>query len=469
MCFKKLAILFSISLSLTGLIGCTTDPGPRPNYYAEELQSHVPEIHSIALVTDLSPPSIESVGLDVGRGESAAGMAAEGAFKGVFTGAAYSLIYGPAFFIVLPFIVATGTVGGAITGAASGYSAEMLAKVEALVEHILNSAYYQNILIAKVDAYAKDHIELKFIRMPSADQDVLLDKPDYSNLTDEAIDAVLEVELLQLALIESANKKIKLTMAARVRLVSTHTNVVLSDNQYKYSSFDYKLEKWFANDAGLLSIEIQRGLQWLAEAAVDENFLLFYPKAHKTVPSALNLENLGAPYYVLAPVYSDKNDPYYWVEELGGLQPTLRWESFPREYDLIGGDGQPHKITNVRYELRVMTPAPIRKVFGDMISVPIEQIYHVRDIPQPYYKIENSLNPCSTYIWTVRARFEIDGRDRVTEWAGTYAEYGTYRRPWVMRREYGEPEALYFYKMETPCDNKKIVEPYKSISVEEDF
>ena len=141
---RLIIILISISF-----IGCSTKLPQTPDYFAIDLDSHVPKIDRIALVTDSTPPLIESIDLGVTQGEGAGGGAAGGAIGG----AVYSLYLGPAYFIVLPYLVTAGAIGGAISGAAVGYSADVLEEAETQVEQILNSGYLQNKLLTKMELY----------------------------------------------------------------------------------------------------------------------------------------------------------------------------------------------------------------------------------------------------------------------------------------------------------------------------
>jgi len=448
--------LLNIILLAAMLNGCATETTKSPDYFAADFDSHIPKINTVALVTDLTPPKIESVELGVTKERAAAGGAVEGALYGV--------VAGPAFLLLWPAFVAGGVTVGAATSAASGYSADMLTEAEANAQNMLNSGYLQTELLERVLQYGHNHVDLEFIRDPSIDQQYLAEKPDYKSLSSKSIEAVIEVELIRLALKLRDASRSNLIIDARVRLISTHTNAVLSDDTFKFSSPSYTLDEWSVNDAALLTEEIQRGLRRLAEDTVDETFLLFYPNRPEQVHVKQEDEvsddshvasmditrwDMGSPHYVLSPVYSD--GLFYRTVEVDGLHPTLQWESFPRDYDHIGANGKLHDITNVRYELRVMTPRPI------------QQVYNVRDITQPYYKIESGLNSCSKYLWTVRARFKLDGHDRVTEWAGAYTLHGWYRKPWNMRRglyEDNSPER-FFYEIITPCNQEKVVEPHK--------
>lgn len=437
------------------LNGCATETTKSPDYFAADFDSYIPKINTVALVTDLTPPKIESMELGVTKERAAGGGAVEGALYGV--------VAGPAFLLLWPVFIAGGIFVGTATGAASGYSADMLAEAEANAQNKLNSGYLQTELLERVQQYGHDHVNLEFIRNPGTDQQYLAEKPDYKFLSGKSIDAVIEVELIRLALELRSASRSNLVIDARVRLISTHTNTVLSDDTFKFTSPSYTIDEWIVNDAALLTGEIQCGLQRLAEDAIDEIFLLFYPNRPEQVHAketdelsddsqALSRDithwDMGSPHYVLSPVFSD--GLFYRTVEVDSLHPTLQWEDFPRDFDHVGANGKLHDITNVRYELRVMTTKPIK------------QVYNVRDIPQTYYKIESGLNFCNKYLWTVRARFKLDGHDRVTEWAGAYTLHGGYWKPWNMRRGLysdNSPER-FFYEIITPCNQEKVVEPH---------
>ncbi len=43
-------------------------------------------------------------------------------------------------------------------------------------------------------------------------------------------------------------------------------------------------------------------------------------------------------------------------------------------------------------------------------------MYSRRGLPEPWHKLEEQLAPSTKYFWTIRARFELDGLPRVTQW-----------------------------------------------------
>jgi hypothetical protein len=119
---------------------------------------------------------------------------------------------------------------------------------------------------------------------------------------------------------------------------------------------------------------------------------------------------MKAPVFGLKPEYPenriDKNEILF--VEVDYLHPTLRWESFPRPQDLIEDKEEMlYLMRNVTYDLKIWSAE------GDY---PYAIIYSKQGLREPYYKLEQLLEPCSKYFWTIRARFEIESKVRVTEW-----------------------------------------------------
>ena len=100
--------------------------------------------------------------------------------------------------------------------------------------------------------------------------------------------------------------------------------------------------------------------------------------------------------------------------EVDSVQPTLRWEAYPRPQDR-GADreGVLARIRNVTYDL---------KIWRAEKETPGEVVYTRQGLPEPWHRLERPLEPATKYFWTVRARFELDGDPRVIEW-------GTIRDP----------------------------------------
>jgi hypothetical protein len=88
------------------------------------------------------------------------------------------------------------------------------------------------------------------------------------------------------------------------------------------------------------------------------------------------------------------------------LQPTLRWEAFPRPEDLRADTtGRLAHARNVTYELRIWREAD-----------PGALTYARGGMTDPVHTVETPLAPATVYLWTMRARFELDGEPRVIQW-----------------------------------------------------
>ncbi len=124
----------------------------------------------------------------------------------------------------------------------------------------------------------------------------------------------------------------------------------------------------------------------------------------------LSLAGCATPVAGLRPLYPEvgRNLP-----QVDFLQPMLRWEAFPRPADLEGDrDGWLSRIRDVTYDLRIWKVGRVSFLW----YYPGELIYSRNALPVPTHRIETRLEPTTSYLWSVRARFDLDGQQRVTEW-----------------------------------------------------
>jgi hypothetical protein len=489
---RMTAVAFVGAVLMAQLAGCASTAGSskqseyreRPDYSGGEWQQAHAGLSNVALVNVLAAPAVEKVDLGITRGEGAAAGAAEGAL--LFGAQPLALCVDPLAcalaIVLLPAFVIGGAIVGAAGGAVSGNPADELAKAEANARAMLESDYLQGKILERIHDYGSENVDLQFIRIPSADPTVLADKPDYSVLKRDGIDAVLEIQLVRITFEEA------LGMEARARLTSTNAAVVLGDARYEFVSDRRSLKEWTADGAAALSTVVARALDTLAEDIVDENFLLFYPHDPKgqnsddrsepesmfsgTAPQVSEFSEADMiPHYALRPLYPSIARCFWCGENpfgtkphraVGSLEfvtvdsthPTLRWESFPRPWDLVGAGGNPHVITDTSYDVRVFEAGETGQVL-----VPARQVYSVKGLHENYHKIESGLASCKDHFWTMRARFKLDGRTRVTEWSGTF---GNNYKPWNLRRgALAYPEWLttridspewFYYPFRTPCD-----------------
>jgi hypothetical protein len=89
------------------------------------------------------------------------------------------------------------------------------------------------------------------------------------------------------------------------------------------------------------------------------------------------------------------------------------------------------RVKNVRYDLIIVRERNL---------APAEVVYRREGLPEAHHALETSLSSGTHYFWTVRARFELDSRERVTEWGSTH---------YMARERYSAPSHL-SYRFKTP-------------------
>jgi len=109
-------------------------------------------------------------------------------------------------------------------------------------------------------------------------------------------------------------------------------------------------------------------------------------------------------------------EAYSHGPKLGSLQPELRWEPFPRPTDLeTDRGGWVSRALHVTYDLRIWRGS--RDPYGYQEVYPAELVYSRTALAAPAHTVETPLEHDTQYLWSVRARFEIDGQQRVTPWS----------------------------------------------------
>jgi hypothetical protein len=179
---------------------------------------------------------------------------------------------------------------------------------------------------------------------------------------------------------------------------------------------------------------------------------------------AVSLASCSAPTLGLKPLYPENkiHKDKLLFTPVDSLQPVLRWEPFPSE-GIHADAEQVSKIRDITYELNIWLSEN---------DYPFSLIYARRDLPEPRHMVEESLLPCTKYFWTVRARFLIDGKKRVSEW-------GISAQPWFWydpSKYYGVTVAVgdelvrrspvvpnpNLYRFETPfCPEETLGFPHK--------
>jgi hypothetical protein len=130
----------------------------------------------------------------------------------------------------------------------------------------------------------------------------------------------------------------------------------------------------------------------LAIAITEQAFFQKFPERRFSIDTFSNGYFTGLePQYPPMVTYLDKAD---LSPKVSSLQPTLQWETF--------------KGKNVTYDLMIWRAAGLN---------PGNLVYSRGHLLEPIHTLEITLDADAHYFWTVRARFTVDGKTRVTEWS----------------------------------------------------
>lgn len=307
---------------------------------------------------------------------------------------------------VLVQVMICGLVAAPIAAASAERKAESARSSDTSIAPMLGPNIMQDALRDAIMAAAQAG-GVKLAIAPPVDAVDEEGEPDYRALSAKGVDTVLEVTLRQVFLEPDTdfNGKVildpvlPLDMQARVRLLKTSDNSKVFFDDYAYHGKRYKYAEWAADNGDKLMSGLKKGYVSLGRDISDRVFLL-YPFADRIGKGESGYCGLGA----LGP--KDNLADH--------LSPLLSWQGFPRESDISMAPQDMKRVKNVRYELVVGT--------GGNDETP-DVFYHVEGLTETSHRVPMRLEPDTRYFWSVRARFDLNGRMRVTDWA-TYCPFG---------------------------------------------
>jgi hypothetical protein len=419
--------------------GCATISTPKIQ--------HQNSLGKVAVVASLQQPEIKLEGFPHGK---AAG-AAIGAGGAILFCAGFSSISAlwvgcaPCFNACSEALVPVGIV---IVAAASPNS-EIVHGAERKFNVATDALTIQDALRDQVVSSAlarKDNL----IAGTSKSFQIAAQNSDYRSLSSEGVDTVLEVSLIKVGTEHQDpsdtaglgfDPPLCLSMTAHVRLIRTTDNLEIFSADYVYQGKTLYLAGWASYQAEPLLSELKLGYETLGSHIYNTVFIL-YPFPDRSLfhsydgqapklsdgrnsPSPQEVGYFKSSVFGLAPIdpptrgrlgtddllginlLLNKINAWFTVDS---LQPTLRWEAFPRSTDITIAPEDMSRITNIRYDLIIAR---------EEYLAPAEVIYRREGLPSPSFTIETPLISGTNYFWTVRARFILDGRERITEWGGT--------------------------------------------------
>jgi hypothetical protein len=261
------------------------------------------------------------------------------------------------------------------------------------------------------------------------DSSAIVPGDDYDALARIGVDTALESSVITIALkpydaypppLQAAELVFQMEISARVRLVRVRDREVLFDEVLRFAGARRAVRDWTAHEGRPLRDELERGYRELGRHVIEFTLMLYpFPGRNAGVAGE------GTYAFGLAPldprteggrlIARDANpiDNRAWGTVMT-LQPLLQWEKFPRAADVKLAGGEMAQVRDVRYELAIAVEEHLAA--GAVI-------YRRDGLQDNAHRVEIPLEHLSRYFWSVRARFELDGRTYVSEW-GRVSPYG---------------------------------------------
>ncbi len=398
------------------LAGCADLPAPPP-------ESTRAELGKVVITPALFPPQSNIRLFAKGTAAGAARGAAAGATAGL-AGAGTFAAAGALEAVIAPYLavvmVPAMATGSAYLGAQSAVSGQDAAALEAAVEHNLAALEVPDMLARSIAQAARLDAGRDITMFPSAGPTTPQAAPDYRSLGKSGADNVLEVAATKVGF--TGGKRLRFYLVARVRLLHVADGSQRYEREFVYQSDTYPARLWAKDRASLFQAELTRAYTSLAQSVVDQVFLLpRLPLASKAAQTgepgltdllggrdACGLAWVSPPREYRPSIGDTDQSNWNGFPVVADRQPTLSWESFPREADRRADhDGSLPGIRNVRYDLRV---------WENRDEAPPALVYERRDLSSPSHGVEEPLSPGTRYFWSARARFELAGTVHATQW-----------------------------------------------------
>lgn len=372
----------------------------------------------VALIASVREPDVNFEGFARSKGEGAAvgaGVGFASCVQMLLDSNCEGAICGA---VVILWLGVCGVVSGvgALVGTTAAPSADFVKEAEAGMTAILNANSIQESLRGELAAAALSSNGARLMELPPKNAQSAARTQDYRPLSALGVDTVIETTVTKAGSRGSGiNAPLLIYLQAHVRVIHTDDNSELFSSDYEYLGERRTLHEWSANGGERLVRALNIGFQSLGSHIHDSVFLLYpFPNRDPQWGGLLVfVYGLEPVFPALRGVLTD--DPligahFEWVT-IDTLQPTFQWQRFPRKTDIETAPEEMGRVRNTRYDIVIARERNL---------APAEIVYRRDGLLGTSHEVALSLHPDTRYFWTVRARFELDGRERVTEWGSTH-------------------------------------------------
>lgn len=375
---------------------------------------------AVAVIASPEAPKTRLQAFAVGESEGAKKGAAGGAAAGA---SLVLLLVNPLAIVYFPAIVgaaaAVGMAAGAAAGATAGTELAVPAERAAAIEQLAADAIDQLRLPQRVAA-AVASSATKFAEIEATAIDGTLQAEDGADRAPRALGfgVAIEFKLKEIGFEAiGADTIMSLFLTAEASLVDSTIGRPVARRGLVYVSPPHAQELWTRDGGALTKAETERACNTLAERMVED--LLLGVTAGPARPGTYTLRDVCG----LAP----RSPALTWgsrgpaESEVESVTPLLAWEEAPAaawssDYHAWNPNERPAdetpwgraKPSDITYDLRIWSVVD---------GAPDALVYERLKLPRPQHRVEVALEPGSTYFWSVRMRYVVDGRMHATRWS----------------------------------------------------
>jgi hypothetical protein len=235
------------------------------------------------------------------------------------------------------------------------------------------------------------------------------DTADRAVLRTRGFDTVLQAQIAEIGSETLLNGKVLLRVSAEAVITGTLEQRPRFRGRYRYLTQPLAVDQWLRFEGEAIRKALEDASTALGERILDEALRLF--PLGEPLPSLADYPvgplRGSVRFTGLRPIGPPEPAKEPWRSAGRGepAQPLLRWEAFPREEDRRhDARGALARISDIRYDVRLASAEAARgSESADAVAA-------------AEYRVRRRLEPQTEYLWTVRARFLLDGRERVTPW-----------------------------------------------------
>ncbi len=408
---RRTAVAFAVPLALAG---CATPPAPGGDG-TPPAQVGAPAAVAVILLPTPLASTFEAPYADrsqaFGAGATKAGVECLLWMIPAIGAAGPTLIFlGPAALALVAAPVAGVALAGGASAAATVPTEETAARLRqmaALVADELDVASFAPEIAAAANRYAGRRAEaLDAAVLGPADA-----TPAFHLLRERGLDAAVEVRVTRVGYASAGRVEagVAMFLAAEARLVDAASGAPTRLRGLLYVSPAHAPEAWMRNGGELARIELAKARRTLVERVVDDLLLgaeaVFGPGSPAPRTCGLDPVHPAVAWSWTGNLRTFDSQPASTLAE--SVEPRLAWQPRPAPADPRSPSPWA-RAADVRYDLRI---------WNDVDGAPGEVVYERLGLTSTGHRVETPLAPKTTYYWSVRMRYAVDGAPRATRWS----------------------------------------------------